>query len=787
MRHSIALSQFFDKLKILALQAICFGAAFFSPTQISIGCGPIIDDFTGYSFLNPEILARQADEAPFMLDFGTFERFYIDQEAIKAQNNTNEWYQRFCEIASLEDINYLVYKSPWDEVSALSTAIDNPDYGLPINLRQNSFARHLLRHECRETVNYLLFAKRCEPYVIRQDAWEEATRDVEAMENLIEVGLRDFRVTESHYIRLRYAYQIVRLAHYVKDYYRTVELYDELLPKIDADSSLIYFWMLGHKAGALRSLGRLERDDSRFAEAAYNFGVVFKNCPSRRESAFRSFHIPNDAVWQQALLLCVDDEERAALYTMRANAKNAKVVEEMESIYQLAPKSEFLEILLIKEIRELERNILGVDTQSNKRRTRQYQRLPDQELGERLITLQNFVRKMRQENRVLHPELWHIAEGYLEFLAGDYYAAKKTLETVAENTLDEALQDQLEAFNFAVQIASYQEVTDSVEAQVARLIRNTEVYNQYPDFEEYLKDKFAQLYREADHPGKAFRMQYPLSALKPNPQLPVLNDLLAVARKENPNMLEKQLITDPDGNNQLFALLDILATHHMAEGQFQVALDVYKNMPRAEWDRFGTFKPFIPRISECVNCRVSSDTANFYNKGEILEAIINSDLDAKTGAENAADLFYTIGVGLYNMSYFGYAWNATDYFRSGASYSPWNLDDEDFVFQHYYYPFNNRENMDVSLARTYLEQARNLADSQGNYELAARAAFMAAKCEQKQYYTSGLYESPCNNCIPELPEQYLTNFKILRNRYDTVSYVGRIIQECKYFQVYMSK
>ncbi len=787
MSRSIAFTPLFNKLPKPVLLTFCLMVAFLSPTQISIGCGPVYDDFQGYSFLNPVILAQQSAEAPFMLDFGVFEQYFVEQENLKAQDNTNEWYQRFCEIADEQDIYYIVYKSPWDELNAFRTAMENSNDALPINLSKNSFARHLRRHECYETVDYLLFAKLCEPHVVQQNPWEDEGRDVEAMENLIERGLREFRVTESHYIRLRYAYQIVRLAHYVKDYYRTVELYEELLPKVDADSSLIYFWMLGHKAGALRSIGRLERDSMRFAEAAYSFGVVFKNCPSRRESAFRSLYIPSDEVWRQALLLCVDDSERVALYAMRANGKNAKLVEEMEAIYRLSPKSKFLDILLIKEIRQLESNILGIDTKNNKRRTRQYQRLPDRVLGERLITLQNFARRLRQEKKVPQAELWHIAEGYLEFLAGDFYAAEKTLQAAAESTTDEALQEQLEAFRFAARIANYTSVNDRIEREVAALIRKTEVYQQNPDFREYLKDKFAQLYRQAGYPGRAFRMHYPLDALKPNPQRAILDDLLALAREEQPNSFEKRLITDPDGGNQLYELIDIIATDHMAKGQFQVALDVYKNMPRAEWDNFGNFMPFIPRINDCINCRISSDTSNFYNKGEILEAILKSDVDARAGAENAADLYFSIGVGLYNMTYFGHAWDAMDYFRSGASYAPWNLNDEDKVYYHYYYPFNNRENMDVSLARTYLEQARNMADAKGDYDLAAQAAFMAAKCEQKQYFTSATFEQVCTDCIPEPPEQYLTNFRILKNRYDTVNYVGRIIQECKYFQVYVSR
>lgn len=773
-----------------AIYTAFFGFLFaILPNQISIGCGPVFEDTDGYSFLNPAILKVQSQVAPFLFDFSKFQSYYVPQEELQAEDNVREWQQRFCEVPDLEDIAYVIYKSSESELELLRTAIESKAVDLPLNLRENSFANHLYRTKCIETVNYLVYAKACEPHVIEQAAWGEERRDVREMARLIQRGYREFMATKSHYIRLRYAYQMVRLAHYMKDYNETIRLYDDLLPKIDADSSLIYYWMLGHRAGALRGLGQT-------VQASYEYGVVFKNCPSKRESAFRSFLIKTDEEWNQCLLLCKDDGERAALYTMRASNRNAQVVEEMENIYRLQPQTRFLEILLVREIRELEKQLLGQNPDGYKRISRVAVRQPDKVLGERIIRLQAFARRMREEQKVAHPVLWHVAEGYLEFLAGDYYAADRTLTAARKYKMSAELQEQLDAFALAAKIASYDRIDNWTESRVQQLelsvdslIRNTDIYKQYPDFRDYLYDKFANIYRQAGHPGKAFRCHYSLDALKPNPQPEILEDLLEIARNPNSNRFERQFVTHKDGTSQLYDLIDIKATDLMARGEFQVALNVYKEIPRAEWDRFGSFKPFVERLNDCINCRVASDTSNMYNRGQILEALINADIRARTGEGNMAQIFYTLGNGLYNMSYFGYAWNAMDYFRSGSSYSSWNLNkkENDFVFYHYYYPFNNKENMDVTRARSYYEQSRATADALGNRELAAKAAFMAAKCEQKQYFTSGLYESPCKNCIPRLPEQYLTNFRLLRNVYFDTEFFKRAVQECKYFQVYASK
>jgi len=139
------------------------------------------------------------------------------------------------------------------------------------------------------------------------------------------------------------------------------------------------------------------------------------------------------------------------------------------------------------------------------------------------------------------------------------------------------------------------------------------------------------------------------------------------------------------------------------------------------------------------------------------------------------------------MSYFGHEWEATDFFRSGSSYSGWNLRAKNGVVQHWEAPFGNKENFNVSGARNYFEEAYEMAILQGgdaNEELAAKAAFMAAKCEQKQYYTSGLYKSRGYNQIPLLPEEYTTNYETLRQLGNT-NFYRFIVEECKYFGAYV--
>ena len=196
------------------------------------------------------------------------------------------------------------------------------------------------------------------------------------MQELIRDGLKVFRnmddpekALKSEYIKLRYAYQIIRLAHYTKSYQQTLDLHEYLMPKVDNDPSIIEYWIMGHRAGAMMGL-------KRNVEASYLFSKIFANCPSKRESAFRSFKIKSDQEWHDCLLLCESDKERATLYALRANAKDSRGLDEMEHIYDLDPESAYLELILVKEVKKLEKDLLGLEFNDNKRHNKRYHKIP---------------------------------------------------------------------------------------------------------------------------------------------------------------------------------------------------------------------------------------------------------------------------------------------------------------------------------------------------------------------------------------------------------------------------
>jgi hypothetical protein len=202
-------------------------------------------------------------------------------------------------------------------------------------------------------------------------------------------------------------------------------------------------------------------------------------------------------------------------------------------------------------------------------------------------------------------------------------------------------------------------------------------------------------------------------------------------------------------------------------------------MEPSSWDQYCQVNPFREFINDCVNCNLQDTAA--YNRKEIIERILNMEYTARAELDRAALSYYRIGNAYYNMTYFGYAWRGLDYFRSGASYNTWNLNDQDKVFDNSGFPYGNKEIMDVSRALSYFERVKYLTT---NRELLARATFAAAKCEQKQYFMSDAFRKPDYSFIPEPTPAFFRYHQEFLDEFSDTQYYLDVIQECKYFNLY---
>lgn len=735
------------------------------PVPIAGECTPGKSGFRGYSLLSPAIVNPEIPSAPLFLNFQAIYEQFGGQAVAQERDNVTEWQERFCSRASKSDIHFLIYNTEIADLEQLRVEMKMSGNRFSYPFTDNSFAKYLKRQNCEEVLDYFIFAKRCEKHVIAgSDPWRTPPRDTIAMRVLMDEGTNLFRNTKSHYVRLRYAYQIIRLAHYAKDYAGVLSRYDFLMPQIDHDPSIIEYWIKGHYAGALMALGRN-------VQASYLYALIFENCPSKAESAFRSFKINTDEEWLACEKLCQSDRERATLYALRARAADSKALEEMRRIYELDPRNRHLEVLLVNEMYKLEKDLLGYGFNDEKAHNRRLG-YPRARAGEYVIGLQDFVRQVLDEGQITRPGLWRIALGYLETLAGNYYDAIRTFEIAKQQVKDPALQEQLAVFEMVMRISAFTVATDSVEREVNR-IRRSDLFRKYRDLPDFLSDKMTQLYEQGDSPGKAFLSNYRMRDLRANPKKEVIDDLLALCRKPSRNSLENALVLKSDGSTIEKDLLNIKGTLLFSEGQLEEALTVFKDMERSNWVNYGVFNPFITRFNDCVNCPLP-DTANMYSRGELIERLLSMESLIRAGSDRTAEYYFQLGAAFYNMTYFSYAWEVMDLFRSGTSMQPAKLRAGGNVVAHPAFPLGNREVFDCSRALFYFEKARQTATDP---EMAARAAYWAAKCERNAWYVSRAQGA----------QRTYDYFRILRDQHSNTRFYERVVRECKTFQAYLAK
>jgi hypothetical protein len=738
--------------------------ALLSPQRVGKAACVVGDDQDrNYSFLTKDLALVDAPSyAPFLMQTDELLHRYEAQEARQTHDNIWEWREKLCDVADSNAVRQVIYETSSDDIFDMLQAARSKN-ARGHRLSGNHFADALVKNGCTETLEYLIFAKKCEPLVTKIDEWSNKTQDQAEMYTLINEGRDLFFTFKSPFIRLRCAYQVIRLAHYVRDFQAAMTLYNELIPKVDDRVvSVVKWWVLGHRAGILQALGKR-------AEAAYYFSLVFKNCPSKRESSFRSFDIRTEAEWLSCLNFCKTASERATVHAMRAAARDAKGFNDLKAIYQLDPKNEFLSVVLLREVGRMERIFLGHEFRMVS--------LPNPVVKQRrdyLIQFRDFVYKTAKEQTVRDPRLWFLMTGYLSLMCEDYPFAWQMFQFVRPLLKDPMMLEQVDKCETVTRILL---LKASSNADDWTSIRNSEGYAADDDFEGFFKEKTASLYQSNRNKGVAFLCRNSLNDLYYNPKTEYLEDLIAFCQHPNKNLFEQELVKRRNNETIEPELVDMKGTEQLLRGQLEAALVTLQLLPQTLRDKW-KFNPFVDQFRDCIYCpRIDT---GYYDRVAVIKKLLDLEFQARTGNDdNGAPQYYQIGLAFYNMTYFGTAWKATDYYRSGASW--WGMGRTN-IFTTKKSILGNRENFDCRLAAAYFEKARVATR---NLELGARATFWAAKCDLNAYYNSpNCPYRPSSKGVPRLPSQYLRYYSLLNSYYRNTQTNQQLIAECKFYSFY---
>lgn len=650
--------------------------------------------------------------------------------------NIQEWKDYSDPSISLADIDSFVYTYPLAEVSSLYNHIEkDSELKMSKEAKQNEFTKWFIKNKDKEALGYLMYAKECEPHVQAVDGhydqksyeWIADKRDVAKMDKLRKNGMQLRAAAKDERIKLRYAYQVIRLALYSDQYPVAVQLYDELVGDKE-NPSIIYARCFGLKAGALYKWGRKD-------EAAYLYSKLFDMRDELKRQSFLSFDWSTNGNVEDALAYCKNQHERAVIYVMRGlhiYAANDQSLEWMYKAYSADPKVNGLDVVMTREINKVEANLYQSDANVDTKL----------KLNAYLIKLAEFAQKNANDPKTGSKAFWLLSASYIYYVQNDLAKCKTYMDLAAKEQMNDKETEQHEIIGTLYAITKDGKITARTEEELLprlekieeQAVKNDRYKKVYRDVFNsviapmYLAqhDTIKALYAYEKGNSQAYggygawydfgdRSGGFLEAMDPER----LHKVQQYVSNGKASKFDKWLVKGT--GYSLDRLKELEGTKYIRMHRFDKAVAVLKDVP--EQMLIENIPDIFVSHTDDYHEQYAMDSTHMYNKLSLAKAMeeLHQTL-LKTPADAKAAFKYATG--LYSISYYGKADEACSYYRSSSDNNAYyQLQPQNNV------PHELKEYYSVESAEKYFVQA---FENSSDKEFQARCLFMAAKCWQKR-------------------------------------------------------
>ena len=409
------------------------------------------------------------------LSISTFE----SRPANSEQGNYTEW--KAIGNFNDADVKSFVYDSSLDQLQALRKALET---GHTYNGITGAIPEYILANKDAALLDYMIFAKTCALDFAREedrDPWEYRLKQEQESLDLALRAEQAMKTAPNNFLRLRYAYQAMRLYRARLDYARCVELFETEIEPL-ASNLETKEWCRAFYAGALYWQGD-------YAQAFLQFSKVFQGSSRYRMEAYigcrwtlrySSTEPKYDEIIQNALALSQSEQERMAVLVMAAYQTNFLTsINEYETgkaesylatlLKDIAagrvPVPADLPLLVVWQINNAEMTLLALNypgTKFNyalpempeKIKNGDDSKTASQNLKAIELQLANLVDDFvkTEPAKLDNPAFWHTCLSYMAYLREDYQQAKSRLELakLAKSTnspFPVAVEQQIELLN----------------------------------------------------------------------------------------------------------------------------------------------------------------------------------------------------------------------------------------------------------------------------------------------------------------------------------------------------
>lgn len=740
----------------------------------------IIGDSSLYPFLNCPI-------SPFC-DFAT--------TGTGVQENLDDWRKFFGNNLSEETLLQLIYTETQDwyeKLEANNTTVVNSSLANKINKNlQKSFAR------------YMMLAKQCEGIRSNNSGgsdWYQGEYDDEydSKPELLELALKNYKAETNAFLKNRYGYQIVRLAHYLQENGAALKYFDNFLT-LDSEAPYIYYLALEQRSGAAYNLKQLQQATKGFLE-------VYSKIPSRRENCALSLKYMD---WSNPQLkddfftkngLTEIQSFFKAYYFKGSNSR------EMQKLQNTNPKSPYLEVLAIREVDKLQNSIFenyddgwngyyGDVKMPNSESVRVLQRIALSQIENREVLRVDFWRIVLSAT-FLKDKQYDMAISNLSKIAANsemYVQAKRlsfAIETLQLKTIDRREIDRLFSQlrsdkqlhkSWVVTAFFFNSVVDLYRKEGNFLLSSLGNLNYANEMNEFTWEKI-----ESRFSGNFY---YKNGYVKDE----VIKKFQGIIDLPNKTSYEKFILSILKSNPQDFAN-ELRGTWYFQQNRLEEAISYFQKIekPSAFYGKNIRPEMFSGAIREYFNAPFGEQSDNIHlkyknlfaddiqkkereetypdNKLKLAQTLLKLEGLAKRDPTNAADYYYMLGNAWYNMSESGWFLNSLHYIGNN---------DRNYFLGTFH--SNDRKDMNDSqfiiTATEYFKKART---SQGNRETKAKAIFMLAKtnyCYDEKKVSNGNYSV-------EVCGDHKDYFQTLKDDYSDTAFAALTIRECSWYRSFL--
>jgi hypothetical protein len=222
---------------------------------------------------------------------------------------------------------------------------------------------------------------------------------------------KEFKKCKDKFLKQRWWFQLVRALYFKDDMAECIAAFESGKKKMPKNT--MYYRCMSYAAGAYVKSGNAGKGN-------YYYSLTFDAEPELRTTAYSSFKPQDEKDWQQAQALCKSKEEKISLWQLMG-LKYHDESRALSEIIALDPKSKKTELLLCREVNEIESGLFSAGE-------------PEQIIGEaqkeivlRSSKLMNIINDALNKG-ISNPWTWQMSLGYIQFLNNAYEASGQNFQ-----------------------------------------------------------------------------------------------------------------------------------------------------------------------------------------------------------------------------------------------------------------------------------------------------------------------------------------------------------------------